>query len=52
MNTLWRTLHQYWLALRIWWRCKHDPHMSRRVAQLVALLQQDMDTAAVPDRLH
>jgi hypothetical protein len=50
MNAFWHTLHQHLLALRIWWRCKRDPHMSRRVATLIALLSQDTDTAVVLDR--
>jgi hypothetical protein len=49
MKTTWHTLYQHILALRIWWACRRDARVARRVLGLVALLEQDADTA--PGRL-
>ena len=45
MNTLWRTLYQHLQALRIWWYCKRDERLARRVVSLVALLEQGTNVA-------
>jgi hypothetical protein len=50
MNTLLHTLHQHWLALRIWWRCKRDPRTAGHVVYLLSVLRQEADTDLAYDR--
>ena len=50
MKTLWRTVYQHLEALRIWWRCRRDQRVARRVQSLITLLEQDV--GATFDRPH
>ncbi len=43
MKTTWHTLYQHILALRIWWACRRDARLARRVLCLAALLERDAD---------
>ncbi|MCS7261647.1 MAG: hypothetical protein NZ765_12875 [Anaerolineae bacterium] len=43
MNTLCRILFQYYMALRLWWHCRNNPRVARRIVRLTMLMQEETD---------
>gem|GEM_PF-4801253 len=43
MKTLCRTLFQHYMAFRLWWYCRTNQRIARRVACLSLLVQEEAD---------